>query len=318
MGTISTNKKITILLTGGNGMVGRNLLEHPSASKFNFIAPRSKDLNLLNFNEIIRFIEYNQPDLLIHAAGRVGGIQANIREPSKFFLENLDIGRNVVWAARQIGVKKLINLGSSCMYPANNNNNLKEEFILGGPLEQTNEGYALAKISITRLCEYISREDNYYQYKTLIPCNIYGKYDKFDPEFSHLLPAVIYKIHFAKQNRLKSVEIWGDGQARREFMYAGDFADALIKSIEKFDTLPYLMNVGLGYDYSICEYYETVAEVLGYFGSFHYNIKKPVGMKRKVVDVTRLRQWGWTHSNDLKLGIKKTYDYYLNEIKHEL
>ena len=305
--------KIRILLTGGGGMVGRNLLEHSCISDFEIFAPSSRELDLLDFNAVQAYLRKQQPDMVIHAAGKVGGIQANMREPVSFLMNNLDMGRNIVWAAHQSGIKRLINLGSSCMYPRNHSEPLREEMVLKGELEPTNEGYALAKIITARLCEYIMREDDSCQYKTLIPCNLYGRYDKFDPVYSHLVPAIIYKIHQAKKNGQQPVEIWGDGTARREFMYAGDLADALVRAINNFDTLPPYMNVGLGHDYTINQYYQAAADVMGYSGGFVHNLTKPVGMARKLVSVNRQRTWGWSAPNGLHTGIKRTYEFYLKE-----
>ena len=292
-------------------MVGRNILEHTDIGKFHVLAPSSRELNLCDFKSVQDYLLKHRPDIVIHAAGKVGGIQANMREPVSFLLDNLDMGHNIVWAAHQAGIKRLINLGSSCMYPRNHSEPLTEEMVLKGELEPTNEGYALAKIITARLCEYIMREDLSYQYKTLIPCNLYGRYDKFDPVHSHLLPAIIHKVHHAKQNGQKTVEIWGDGNARREFMYAGDLADAVIQSIYNFDTLPDYMNVGLGYDHTINEYYQAAAEVMGYTGSFVHDLSKPVGMARKLVSVERQKTWGWKAFSDMRTGIEKTYQYYL-------
>ncbi|MDH2917870.1 MAG: GDP-L-fucose synthase [Sideroxydans sp.] len=303
-------RKTKILLTGGGGMVGRNLLEHAAISEFEVLAPRSSDLNLCDFNAVQAYVLQHQPDMIIHAAGKVGGIQANMREPVGFLMDNLDMGRNIVWAARQAGVKKLINLGSSCMYPRNHNEALREEMVLKGELEPTNEGYALAKVVTARLCEYIMREDACFQYKTLIPCNLYGRHDKFDPKHSHLIPAIVHKVYQAKQTGQATVEIWGDGTARREFMYAGDLSDALIQAIKQFDTLPALMNIGLGYDYTINEYYQAAADVMGYTGEFVHDLSKPVGMARKLVSVERQQAWGWQAQSELRSGIEKTYQYY--------
>ena len=275
-------------------MVGRNLLDYPDISEFDVLAPRSSELDLRDFNAVQNYLRNNQSDLVIHAAGKVGGIQANMREPVGFLLDNLDMGRNIVWAAHQAGIKRLINLGSSCMYPRNHSEPLREEMVLKGELEPTNESYALAKVVTARLCEYIMREDASYQYKTLIPCNIYGRHDKFDPAHSHLLPAIIHKIHQAKQTGQAPAEIWGDGTARREFMYGEDFTDAIIRAIKKFDTLPAYMNVGLGHDYTINEYYETVANVMGYESSFTHDLSKPVGMARKLISIEKQKAWGWT------------------------
>ena len=303
--------KTKILLTGGGGMVGRNLLDHPSIDEFNVLAPRSIELNLCDFSAVHAYLLEHKPDMVIHAAGKVGGIQANMREPVGFLMENLDMGRNIVWAARQVGIKRLINLGSSCMYPRNHNEPLCEEMVLKGELEPTNEGYALAKVVTARLCEYIMREDSNFQYKTLIPCNLYGYHDKFDPIHSHLIPAIIHKVYQAKQAGQTSVEIWGDGTARREFMYAGDLADAMVRAIKEFDSLPALMNVGLGYDYTINEYYQAAADVMSYAGGFSHDLSKPVGMARKLVSVERQKSWGWAAKSSLRVGIENTYSFYL-------
>ena len=305
--------KLRILVTGSGGMVGRNLLDHRSISEFEVLAPRRSELDLCDFSALQSYLQSNKPDIVIHAAGKVGGIQANMREPVDFLLANLDMGRNIVWASQQAGIKRLINLGSSCMYPRNHSEPLKEEMVLKGELEPTNEGYALAKVVTARLCEYIMRENASYQYKTLIPCNIYGRYDKFDPVHSHLIPAIIHKVHQAKQSGQALVEIWGDGKARREFMYAGDLSDAIVRAISNFDTLPNYMNVGLGHDHTINDYYQAAAEVMGYAGDFEHDLGKPVGMARKVVSVELQTNWGWSARHELREGIEKTYSYYLKE-----
>lgn len=295
-------------------MVGCNVLEHPAISEYEILAPRSGELDLCDFNAVQAYVNTYQPDMVIHAAGKVGGIQANMREPVSFLMDNLDMGRNIVWASRQAGVKRLINLGSSCMYPRNHSEPLSEELVLKGELEPTNEGYALAKVVTARLCGYIMREDGGYQYKTLIPCNLYGRHDKFDPAHSHLIPAIIHKVHQAKQAGQTSVEIWGDGSARREFMYAGDLADAIVRAIKEFDSLPLVMNVGLGYDYTINEYYQAAADVMCYRGSFVHDLSKPVGMARKLVSVEKQKAWGWGAQSDLRTGVERTYEFYMREI----
>lgn len=304
-----------ILLTGGSGMVGRNFLEHVSSEEFNVLAPSSVELDLHDLRAVRTYLGLHRPEIVIHAAGKVGGIQANMREPVAFLMENLDIGRNVVWAAYQAGVPKLINLGSSCMYPCNVVHSLSEDMMLKGPLEPTNEGYALAKVVTARLCEYIVRENPAFRYKTIIPCNLYGRYDKFNPASSHLIPAIIHKIHTAACEGTGAVEIWGDGHARREFMFAGDLADALLQAVREFETLPELMNVGLGFDHSINEYYQAVAEVMEFNGEFVHDLTKPVGMARKLLNVERQKAWGWHAKHSLREGIQATCKYYLESLR---
>jgi GDP-L-fucose synthase len=305
---------VKILLTGGSGMVGRNFLEHPHASKWNVLAPRRAELDLFDGRAVERFIERERPDVVVHAAGRVGGIQANIKEPVAFLLENLDMGRNVVLGARKGGVKKLLNLGSSCMYPRNIQTPLTENMVLKGELEPTNEGYALAKVAVARLCEFISREDGELRYKTIIPCNLFGRWDKFDPAHSHLIASVVHKLHAAKSAGKAEVDIWGDGLARREFLFAGDLADFMVRALERFDELPALMNVGVGRDHTINEYYGTAARVVGWEGTFTHDLSRPVGMSRKLVDASRQAAFGWQPKTSLEEGIAKTYEFYLNQV----
>lgn len=302
-----------ILLTGGRGMVGRNLLEHSSIGQFEMVTPSSAELDLRNYDAVRRYLAKHTPDMVVHAAGRVGGIQANIREPVAFLVDNFDMGRNIVLAAREAGVERLINLGSSCMYPRGHHHPLLEKMVLTGELEPTNEGYALAKIATARLCQYVMRESPGMLYKTLIPCNLYGRHDAFDPVRSHLIPAIIYKTHAALCSGADSIEIWGTGEARREFMYAGDLADAVVQAIIRFDTLPDVMNIGLGHDYSINEYYRAVAQVMGFKGGFIHDLDKPVGMARKLVDIRRQSEWSWRPAHDLRDGIAKTYAFFQEE-----
>ncbi len=302
--------KIKIFLTGGDGMVGSNIREAAHRSLYEIVYPNISELDLLDFCAVNEFFYKNAFDFVIHAAGIVGGIHANIKNPVKFLVENTEMAHNVILSAKSHGVKKLLNLGSSCMYPRNATNPLKESDILTGELEPTNEGYALAKIYAMRLCEYIHKEDEEYNFKTLIPCNLYGKYDKFGTGQSHLIPSVINKIHKAKENNINKVEIWGDGGARREFMYVGDFANFIWFAIENYIKLPMVMNVGLGYDYTINQYYQTVAEVMDFNGSFIHDLSKPVGMKQKLVDITIQSQLGWKPTYSLAESIEATYTFY--------
>jgi GDP-L-fucose synthase len=214
-------------------------------------------------------------------------------------------------------VKRLLNIASSCMYPRDIESPLKESFILKGELEPSNEGYALAKIMVTRLCEYIGRMDASRHYKTLISCNLYGRFDKFSPEHSHLIPAIIHKLHLAKSNNQQTVIMWGDGTARREFMYAADAADAILFALNHFDQLPVMTNIGLGYDYTINEYYETVAKVMNWNGEFVYDLTQPVGMKQKCVCTQNMQRLGWVAKTTLEQGLSKTISYYIESLQHE-
>lgn len=301
-----------VLLTGGSGMVGRNLLESPAMKKHEIVAPSRRELDLLSYERVAEFVKRTRPDAVVHAAGKVGGIQANVADPVGFYLENLDIGRNVVWAAYRGGVKRLLNLSSSCVYPRAAPNPIREESVLTGSLEPTNEGYALAKLATMKLCELVGKKDPAYRYKSLVPCNLYGKYDHFEPEKSHLVAAILDKLHRATTSGAREVTIWGDGTARREFMFAADAAECIARGLDHYDALPDVMNVGTGKDLTVDAYYQAAAEVVGFRGSFVHDTSKPAGMPRKVVDVTRLRAWGWGPSTPLGQGLRATYDHYLS------
>ena len=304
-----------ILLTGSRGMVGNNIAKHSHAQNHKIFTPTSAELNLLDSESVQRYIDTNTLDMVVHAAGIVGGIQANMAEPVKFLVDNMQMGLNILMSAKTCGVKKFMNLGCSCMYPRDAENPLSENLILKGELESTNEGYAIANVASTRLCEYINREDESYLYKTVIPCNLYGKYDKFDPEHSHMIPAVIRKINDAKNNNLNSVDIWGDGLARREFMYTADFADFVYYAIDNFEKMPQNINVGLGHDYTINEYYQKIADIIGYQGECTHDLSRPTGMQQKLIDDTRLKEFGWQYQTPLEQGLQKTYEYFINEVE---
>lgn len=295
-------------------MVGQNIISLNNAleTPHQIFAPTRAEVDLNSYDAVLKAIQQAQPDLVIHCAGLVGGIQANIAAPFDFLFQNLQLGSNVVKAAHDAGVTKLINLGSSCMYPCQTSNPIPESALLTSPLEPTNEGYAIAKIAVAKLTETISSQYGV-EYKTYIPCNLYGYWDSFGEHNSHMIPAVIKKIHEAVETDATEVVIWGDGQARREFMFAEDLADFTLYSVEHFSDVPQMLNVGLGHDYSIQEYYETIAEALGYKGDFTYDLSKPSGMKQKLVNVDRQTALGWKPRTDLLSGIKKTYQFYLNE-----
>ena len=305
--------KMKILLTGGSGMVGSNIVNHRISKEYEILSPSSKDLNLMEFDKVENYIQLKKPDMIIHAAGTVGGIKANMSNQFKFMSENILMGINIISASKNQKIKKFINIGSSCMYPTDAKNPILEETILKGGFEPTNEGYALAKVANSKLCHYVNNEDKNYLYKTVIPCNLYGKYDKFDINQSHLVPSAILKIHLAKKNNLEVVDIWGDGLSRREFMYAEDFADFIYFAVQNFQDLPININVGLGFDYSVNEYYKEISDVIGFNGEFNHDLSKPSGIKQKLIDISKLKKLGWQHKTPLHEGIVNTYDFFLKK-----
>ena len=290
-------------------MVGRNILESPISEKYEVIAPNRSELDLLNSSDVYNYIEQNNPSLIIHAAGKVGGIKANMGNNYNFYKENLEIGNNIIFAAKNHNVLNFLNLGSSCMYPREALQPMKEDNLMAGKLESTNEGYAMAKVAIAKLCEYISEFDIKFNYRTLIPCNLYGKYDKFDSKNSHMIPSVIRRMHDAKENNSK-ISMWGNGDARREFMHISDFINFIDYALTNFSKLPQYLNVGIGKDYSIKEYYNNIAKVLDYKNEIFADTSEPIGMPRKQVEVSKLNDFGWQSSISIYEGLKETYAYY--------
>ncbi|WGR63208.1 GDP-L-fucose synthase (plasmid) [Paracoccus ferrooxidans] len=302
-----------LFVTGGHGMVGSNLRAHPGIAAWQVLAPARAELDLCDAVALRDWLARHRPDAVVHAAGVVGGIQANMAEPLRYLAENARIGLNLITACREIGVPVLLNLSSSCVYPRDLHRDLAEEQILTGPLEPSNEGYALAKIMAMRLVDHACRENPTLQWRTLIPCNLYGPFDTFDPGRSHLLPAIIHKIHRARIEGRDRVEIWGDGQARREFMHAGDLADAILRALADPSAVPAVMNVGPGVDHAIEDYYRLVAGVVGWQGRFVHDLGKPVGMRRKLLSVARQAAWGWAPRIGLAEGVAATYAWYLEQ-----
>lgn len=299
-----------LFVTGGGGLVGRNLLAHPGMADWQVLAPARADLDLEDAAALRGWLSRHRPDAVVHAAGLVGGIAANMAAPARYLAVNARIGLNLIEACRAAGIQVLINLSSSCVYPAALSRDLREEQILTGALEPTNEGYALAKIMAMRLIEYALRETPELGWRTLVPCNLYGPHDRFDPARAHLLPAIIHKLHRARAESAASVEIWGDGTARREFMYAPDLADAILRALADPHALPPVMNIGIGQDHAINDYYRIAAEVIGWHGRFTHDLSRPVGMAQKLLSVTRQRDWGWAPATGLRDGIAATSAWY--------
>lgn len=273
-------------------------------SQFDFLSPTRQELDLLDRAAVRNYFKHHKIDGVIHCAGKVGGIVANMTDPTGFMVRNILINTHVIEEARLAGISHLVNIGSSCMYPRDFARPLKEVDLLSAPLEPTNENYALAKIAAARLCEAVS---NQYQlhYKTFVPCNMYGLHDTYDLNNGHLLSSAILKITEAKKKNSPSVEIWGDGTARREFVFADDVAEFILNNFKNLSSLPPMLNLGMGRDYTVTEYYQMVANAVGYSGKFIYNTDKPVGMTRKLMDCTLAENHGWRAGTDMQAGLEK-------------
>ena len=303
-----------ILITGAGGMVGGNIAEFARDSGWQIFIPSSKDLDLRDSQATLDYLLENKIDSVIHCAAKVGGIAANIATPVDFILSNLQIDSSLSFAARKVGVKNFLYFGSSCMYPRKTTQPMQVNQILTSDLEPTNEGYALSKISGAKTVMAVAHQDSL-NWRVLVPSNLYGPRDNFNPSTSHLIPAVINKISEAMKSNQKSIEIWGDGQARREFTYVGDIAEFVVKHFDNLKNWPPMLNVGYGMDHTINEYYNVIAEELKYKGTFEHNLSKPVGMLQKLMDSSVARRYGWLPKTDLRLGIKKTTEWYVEHFK---
>jgi GDP-L-fucose synthase len=300
-----------VLVTGSGGMVGRTLAADVRAAGHDLILLTRRDGDLTDAAICDELVRRARPDAVVHLAGKVGGIQANINEPVAFLVDNLRLGLNVMCSARAAGVTRFLNVASSCMYPRDLGKPLEIDDLLTAPLEPTNEGYALAKIASWKLADYMVREDANLVYRTIVPCNLYGPDDDFDPVRSHLLAAAIRKVVEAMREHRAEVDIWGDGTARREFMYAADLADFIWTWLPRLDELPQVMNVGVGDDHTVAEYYEAAAEAADYRGRFAFDASKPVGMMRKLLDVRDQTRLGWSPRTSLREGVTATLRGYL-------
>lgn len=305
------DKQSKVYIAGHNGMAGSAIYRAmQSAGYSNFVYKRSAELDLKNQNATEAFFENEKPDVVVLAAAKVGGIMANIESPATFLYDNLMIQNNVINSAYKVGVKKLLFLGSSCIYPRECPQPMKEEYLLDGKVEPTNEGYAIAKIAGMKLCEMYNRQYGT-DYISVMPCNLYGYNDNFDRMRSHVVPATIRKFHEAKVNGDKEVVIWGTGNARRELLFADDMADACLYLLENYSGNDFF-NVGTGFDVSITELSEIVADIVGFDGKMVYDTTKPDGMPQKLMDCSRLTEKGWSYKTDLRDGLKKTYQWYLD------
>ena len=313
-------KNYKIFVTGHNGMVGRSLVNFFNNMKFGklILASRRK-LDLENFDKVKIFLKKTKPQIIINCAGRVGGIMANYSYPTEFLNENILIQTNLIKGAHENNIKHFINLGSSCIYPKNSKQPIKEDYLLSDSLEKTNEAYALAKIIGVKLCEYYNRQFNR-NYFTLMPCNLYGPHDNFDLKNSHFLPALIKKIILSKINGDKFVEIWGTGNPKREVMYVDDLASAIffivkkkVKNDKRLLSLlkkTSLINVGSGKEYTIKEIAKKICKIENKNVKLKFNTDYPDGTIRKVVDIKLLKKLGWSYKVSLAKGLSKTIMWY--------
>jgi GDP-L-fucose synthase len=307
-------KKTKIYIAGHRGMVGSAVWRALESKGYsNLIGKTSKELDLTNQQAVTDFYKKEQPEIVIDAAAKVGGILANNDFPYQFLMENLQIQNNLIDGAHKAGIEKFIFLGSSCIYPKFAQQPLKEEYLLTASLEPTNEGYAIAKITGVKACQAIRKQFNK-DYVSLMPTNLYGSFDNFDLQSSHVLPAMLRKFHEAKLNNHSDVTLWGSGTPMREFLFVEDMAEAVVYALE--NKLPeYLYNIGTGKDITIKELAETIQSVTGHQGKILWDAEKPDGTPRKLMDVSKMKEIGWEYSTELEDGIEQTYAWFLENIQ---
>jgi GDP-L-fucose synthase len=306
---VHLNHSSKIYVAGHNGLVGSAVVRALRREGHDHLVLRThRELDLTNQAAVGEFFEAERPEAVIMAAARVGGIHANNSRPALFIRDNLLIQDNVIDAAYRSGVGKLVFLGSSCIYPKLAPQPIKEEYLLTGPLEPTNEWYAIAKIAGVKMCQAYRREYGFNAI-SLMPTNLYGPGDNFDLLNSHVLPALIRRFHEAKLRGDESVTVWGSGTPRREFLHVDDLADAVLYLLQRYDAEP-IVNIGWGQDVTIRELAERVVSAVGYSGRLIFDSTKPDGTPRKLLDVSRLNGLGWQPRISLETGIEKTYDWF--------
>ncbi|MGK4199420.1 GDP-L-fucose synthase family protein [Fusobacterium sp. HC1336] len=304
------DKKSKIYIAGHRGLVGNAILKELKYQGYeNIIFKTHKELDLTNKSEVENFFKEEKPEYVFLAAAKVGGIQANKNFPVEFLYQNLEIQNNVIMASYKYKVKKLMFLGSSCIYPKFCPQPMKEEYLLTGELEVTNEAYSIAKIAGLKLCEYLRREYGA-DFISVMPTNIYGPNDNFDVETSHVIPSLIRRIHEAKIKNIPEVIIWGSGSTKREFMYVDDLAKAIVFVMKNYSKDKFI-NIGTGVDITINELANLIKEIIGYEGKLINDISKPDGTPQKLLEVSKLKEIGWQYKVELREGLEKTYKWYL-------
>lgn len=308
------NLNSKIYVAGHRGLVGSAILRKLEQDGYNnLVYKTSKELDLRDKNAVDSFFENEKPEYVFLAAAKVGGIVANNEFPADFIRDNLMIQTNVIDASYRNNVTKLLFLGSTCIYPKLAPQPLKEEYLLTGPLEPTNDAYALAKISGIKMCQSYNKQYGT-TYISAMPTNLYGENDNFDLQSSHVLPALMRKFHEAKEQGKTSVEIWGTGTPKREFLYSDDLADACVFLMNHYND-DEIVNIGVGEDVTIRELAETIKTVVGFEGKLTFDTSKPDGTPRKLVDTSKINELGWSAKVELRDGVKRAYDWYLENMK---
>lgn len=303
-------KSAKIYVAGHRGLVGSAVVRRLLELRYtNLLLPTRQELDLLDAKAVNTFFQENKPEFVVDSAARVGGIKANMTYPADFLYENLQIQNNLMWAAKNLPVKKFLFLASSCIYPRECPQPMKEDYFMTGRPEPTNDGYAHAKIAGMELTKHIY--DQYgLRFISCMPTNVYGPGDNFDPETSHVLPALIRRIIEAKESGQKEVVVWGTGQSRREFLHVDDLANAIVWLLENYEDKQFL-NVGTGEDISIKETAYLVKDIVGYEGELVFDSTKPDGMPKKLLDVTRIHDAGWRHKIPFEHGLRSTIDWFM-------
>ena len=304
------NYSSKIYVAGHKGMAGSAIVRQLKQEGFkNIITAQRSELDLSDQSNVRFFFKENKLDCVVLAAAKVGGIQANNDYPAEFIYQNLAIQSNVIFESYKSGIKNLLFLGSACIYPKNSDQPMVESDLLSGKLESTNEPYAIAKIAGIKLCESFNRQYGT-DYRSVMPTNLYGPNDNFHKENSHVLPAFIRRFHEAKINDLKNVSIWGTGTPKREFLHVHDMASACVFLMNK-DDFQDIVNVGTGLDLTIRELAELLCKVIGFTGELNFDLSKPDGTQKKLLDISRLKRLGWEAQIDLEQGISGTYSWFL-------
>jgi len=314
MNTFDLNGK-RVWIAGHRGMAGSAIVRRLARENCEVITATRHELDLLRQADVEAWMEEKKPDAVFHAAATVGGILANSTRPGEFLYENLSIACNVIHAAKQTGVKKLLFLGSSCIYPRLARQPMREEDLMTGPLEPTNEWYAIAKIAGIKLCQAYRRQYGC-DFISVMPTNLYGPGDRYDLDGGHVVAALIMKIHAAKVGGSSAVELWGSGTPQREFLFSEDLADACVFAMKNYSEETFL-NVGTGREMTIRELAENIASVIGWRGHFTFDRTKPDGMPRKVMDVSRINALGWTAKTEFEAGLNEAYRWYLANVAYQ-